>query len=59
MKAMVYACKVDMREELLLRILSTARCLNNAAVLHMVISSLVTGVRKCIEADGGNFEQLA
>jgi len=53
MKAMVYSHKVNMRE-LLQRILSAARSINNAAVLH----SLVTQVRKCIQADGGYFEQL-
>jgi hypothetical protein len=58
MKAMVYACKMNARE-LLQRILSTARSINNAAVLHKITSSLVTRVRKCIQADGGHFEQLA
>jgi hypothetical protein len=28
-------------------------------VLHKVTSSVITLVRKCIEADGGHFEQLA
>jgi hypothetical protein len=41
MKTAVYAHMVNMREELLQRILS-------AAVLHKVTSSLVTRVRKCI-----------
>jgi len=59
MKAMVYAHKVDTREELLQRILSTARSINNNAVLHKVTSSLVTRVRKCVQADGGHFEQFA
>ena len=58
MKAMVYAQKVNMRE-ILQRILSTARSINNAAVFHKVTNSLVTQVRKCIQADGGHFEQLA
>jgi len=48
-----------MREELLQRILSAARSINNAAVLHKVASSLVTRVRKCIQAAGGHFKQLA
>ena len=52
MKAMVYERRVNTSEELLQRILSTA-------FLRKVTSSLVTGVRKCIQADGGNFEQLA
>jgi len=59
MKAMVYAHKVNTREELLQRILSAARRINNAAVLHKVISSLATRVRKCIQADGGHFKQFA
>jgi len=59
MKAMVYAHKVNMREELLQRILSAARSINNTAVLNKVTSSLVTRVRKCIQADEGHFEQFA
>jgi len=59
MKAMVYVHKVITREELLQRILSAARSINNAAVLHEVTSSLVTPVRKCIQADGRHFKQLA
>jgi hypothetical protein len=57
MKAIVYAHKVNTRE-LLQRILSATRSINNAAVLPKVTSSVVT-VRKCIQADGGHFEQLA
>jgi len=59
MKAMVYAHKVNMREELLHRILSAARVINNAAVPCKVTSSLVIQVRKCIQADGGHFQQFA
>jgi len=59
MKAMVYAHKVNTREELLQRILCAARSINNAAVLRKVTNSLVTQIRKCIEADGGHFEQSA
>jgi len=59
MKTMVYAHKVNTREELLQQILSTARSINNAAVLRKVTSSVVTRVRKCIQADGGHFEQFA
>jgi hypothetical protein len=58
MKAMVYAQKVNARE-LLQRILSAARSINNAAVLRKFTNSLVTHVRKCIQADGGHFEQFA
>jgi hypothetical protein len=58
-KAMVYVHKVNMREELLQRILSAARSINNAAVLRKVTSFLVTRVRKCIQAGGGHFEQCA
>ena len=36
--------------------MSTAKSINNAAVLHKVTSSLVTQVRK---AEGGHFEQLS
>jgi len=42
MKAMVYAHKVNAREELLQRILSATRSINNAAMLRKVTSSLVT-----------------
>jgi len=59
MKAMVYAHKMNTREELLQRILSAARGINNAAVLRKVTSSLFTRVRKCIQAYGGHFEQFA
>jgi len=58
-KTMVYAHKVNTRKELLQRILSAARSINNAALLPKVTSSLVTPVRKCIQANGGHFEQLA
>jgi len=46
MKTMVYAQKVNTREELLQQILSVARSVNNAAVLRKVTSSLATRVRK-------------
>jgi hypothetical protein len=59
MKVMVYEHKVNTREELLQRILSAARSFNNAARLRKVTSSLVTRVRKCMEADGGHFKHLA
>jgi len=59
MKALVYAHKVKKTEKLLQRILSAARSMNNAAVLCKVTSSLVTRVRKCIQADGGHFEHFA
>ena len=59
MKTMVYAHKVNMREELLQQILSAARSINNTAVLRNVTSSPVTWVRKRIQADGGHFEQFA
>jgi hypothetical protein len=51
MKAMVYAHKVNTIEELLQRILRSARIINNAAVLRKVTSSLVTPGRKCIKAE--------
>jgi len=57
MKAMVYEQKVNTRE-LIHRLLSAARSINNAAVLREVTSSLVTRVRKCMETDGGHFEHL-
>jgi hypothetical protein len=59
MKAVVYGHKVNMRKELLQRILSAARNTNNAAALRKFSSSLVTQVRKYIQAVGGYFEQLA
>jgi hypothetical protein len=46
------------REELLQQILSAASSINNAAVLHKVTSSLVTRVRKCMQADAGHFEKV-
>jgi hypothetical protein len=59
MKVIVYAHNVNTREELLQQILSAARGIKNAAVLRKVTSSLVTRVRKFIEADRGHFEQSA
>jgi hypothetical protein len=56
MKAIVYAHKVNTRQELLQRIISAARSINNAAALCKVTSCLVARVRKCIQADGGHFE---
>jgi len=50
---------MDTIEELLQRIHSAARSISNAAVLRKVTSSLVTRVRKFIQADGVHFEQLA
>ena len=59
MKAMVYAHKVNTREELLQQILSAVRSINNAAVLHKTTSSLTTLVKKCIQGDRGHFKQVA
>ena len=58
MKTVVYAQQLNTREELLQRILRAARSIKNAAVLRKFTSSLVTRDRKCIQADGGHFEQL-
>jgi hypothetical protein len=58
MKAVVYEQKVNTREDLVHRILSAARSINNAAVLRKVTSSLVIRVRKCMEEDWGHFENL-
>ena len=58
MKAMVYAHKLNTREELRRRILSAARSINKTAVLRKVTSSVVTRVRKYIQADGGHFEKF-
>jgi len=44
MKAMVYEHKMNTRKELLQRILSTARNINNAAVLRKFTSYVVTQV---------------
>ena len=55
---MAYAHKANKRE-LLQQILSAVRTINNAEVLHKVTSSLVTRVRKCIQADGGYFVQFS
>ena len=59
MKAMVCVHEVNPREELLQRIVSAARIIYSAEVLRKVTRSLVTRVRKCIQADGGHFKQLA
>jgi len=59
MKTMAYAHKVSTKEEIIKRILSAARSINNTALLRKVTSSLVTPVRKGIQADGGHFRQLA
>jgi hypothetical protein len=59
MKAMVYAHKVNTKEELLQHILSAARSIDNAAVLRKFTSSVVTPIRKCIQADRGHFGQFA
>jgi len=58
MKAMVCLHKVN-TTELLQRIFSAARSINNSVVLRKFTSSLDTRVRKCIQADGGYFEQYA
>jgi len=50
--------KVNVRE-LLQRIFSAARSINNAAVLRKVTSSVVTRVGKFIQADGGHIKELA
>ena len=55
---MVYALMVNTREELLQRILSAARSIDNAALLRKVTSSLVTRVRKGIQVDRGHFETI-
>ena len=59
MKAMVYEHKVTTSEELFQQILSAARSINNTTLICKITSSLVTRVRKFIQADGGHFEQLA
>jgi hypothetical protein len=59
MKCIVYAHKVNMREELLQLILSAARSINKAAVLRKVTRSVVTRVRNCIQAVGGHFGKFA
>ena len=51
--------KLNTREELLQRIISITRSINNTAGLRKVTSSLVIRVRKCIQADGGHFEKFA
>jgi len=50
---------MNTREELLQQIPIGTTNINNAALFPKVTSSLVTQVRKCIQADGGHFEQLA
>jgi hypothetical protein len=50
-KAVVYEHTVNTRKELIQRILSATGSINNAAALRKVSSSLVTRVRKCMQAD--------
>jgi len=57
MKATVYARKVNTRA-VDQQILSAAKCINNAAVLHKLTSSLVTQARKCIQPHESHFEKL-
>jgi hypothetical protein len=57
-KAIVYEQRFNRTEELVHRILSAARSINNAAVLRKVTSSVATRVRKYMGADGGHFENL-
>jgi len=56
---MTCAHKLNTREELLQRILSATRSINNSEVLRKVTRSLVTRVRKCIQADVGHVEKHA
>jgi len=50
---------MNRREVLLQQFLSAGRSINNVAVLCKVTSSLVTRVRKCIQADGEHFKPRA
>jgi hypothetical protein len=59
MKAIVYAHKLNKGKELFQRNVRLARSINNAALLRKFTSSLVKRVRRCIQADGSQFEQLA
>jgi hypothetical protein len=59
MKAEAYARKVNTGDELLRRILDAARRINNAAVLRKFTRFLFTCVGKCVQADGGHFQQIA
>jgi hypothetical protein len=52
--AMAYACSFNTIERLQ-PILSAARRIENVLILCKVVSSLVTSVRKCIQADGKHF----
>ena len=58
-KAVVYAHKLNTREEQKQLVLSGARSINNAEVLCKVTNSKVTRVRKCIQTGRGHFEQFA
>jgi hypothetical protein len=59
LKGVMCEHNLNTRKELLQRILSPARNINNAAVLRKFTSSLVTQVRKCIKADGGYCQHFA
>ena len=56
-KAMMCAQKVNTRE-LVHCILSTARHVSNVILLCKIIHCMVTGVRKYIQTDGGDVQQL-
>jgi len=53
----VCARKVNRREDLLRRILSAARHINNAVMLCKVSTSLISRLVKCVHVDGSLFEQ--
>ena len=59
MIASLYAHKVNTREKLLQRILRAQEVIKNTAVLRNITSSVVTRVRKFIQADRGHFEKFA
>ena len=58
MKALVYAHQVNTANTTPANS-QNCKSINNTAVLHRVTISLVTQVRKCIQADEGHFEQFA
>jgi len=59
MKREVYRKKVDKRDELLVNILDVIACIKERQdSLRRTTRHVLTRVAKCIDADGGIFEQL-
>lgn len=59
LKASVYSSEINSREELLQRIEDACNEIrNNPDMTRKTIRHIITRARKCIEQNGGHFEQL-